>query len=76
MDVKSYICKEFYPSEHLDQLIEASGLEHSVMNVWQDQEEAEVIAQAGEQRRITVATNIAGRGTDIKLEPGAAELGG
>ena len=63
-------------SEHLSELLTAAGLAHQVLNARQDQEEAEVIARAGEQGRITVATNMAGRGTDIRLSPGVAELGG
>jgi preprotein translocase subunit SecA len=63
-------------SEHLSHLLSEAGLLHKVLNARQDQEEAEIIAQAGEQARITVATNMAGRGTDIRLAPGVAELGG
>src|SRR5688500_19521826 len=63
-------------SEHLSELLNASGLAHRVLNARQDQEEAEVIAGAGSRGQITVATNMAGRGTDIRLGPGVAELGG
>jgi len=63
-------------SEHLSSLLGNAGLPHKVLNARQDKEEAEIIARAGERARITVATNMAGRGTDIRLSPGIAELGG
>ena len=63
-------------SEHLSELLTNADLPHQVLNARQDQEEAKVVANAGERGRITVATNMAGRGTDIKLGPGVAELGG
>ncbi len=63
-------------SEHLSQLLSERGLHHRVLNARQDDEEAEIIAQAGQRAQITVATNMAGRGTDIVLSTGIAELGG
>ena len=63
-------------SEHLAALLEAEKLPFRLLNARQDADEAAIVAQAGEPGRITVATNMAGRGTDIKLAPGVTELGG
>ena len=63
-------------SEHLWSLLTARGLEPKVLNATRLKEEAETIAVAGERGRITIATNMAGRGTDIKLGRGVAPLGG
>jgi preprotein translocase subunit SecA len=63
-------------SEHLSGLLTRAGLAHQILNARQDKEEADVVAQAGLGGRITVATNMAGRGTDIKLGPGVREAGG
>jgi preprotein translocase subunit SecA len=63
-------------SEKLDQLLTDKGLPHKVLNARQDKEEAEIIALAGQPARVTVATNMAGRGTDIRLGPGVADMGG
>jgi len=63
-------------SEKLSRILKQNKLEHTVLNAKQNDREAEIIAQAGKRGAITIATNMAGRGTDIKLEPGVAENGG
>ncbi len=63
-------------SEIVSRLLEAIGLPHTVLNARHIAKEAEIVAAAGQRGKITVATNMAGRGTDIKLGEGVAELGG
>ncbi len=63
-------------SEKLSRLLTQAGLDHEVLNARQDRREADIVAQAGQPGRITVATNMAGRGTDIKLAPDVLKTGG
>ena len=63
-------------SEIASAMLAKRGLEYKMLSAKQDEEEANVVAAAGEPGSITIATNMAGRGTDIKLAPGVAELGG
>ncbi|MBI5800010.1 MAG: preprotein translocase subunit SecA [Verrucomicrobia bacterium] len=63
-------------SEILSRILKRAGLIHSVLNAKFHQQEAEIVARAGQKGSITIATNMAGRGTDIKLGPGVADAGG
>ena len=63
-------------SEMLSRMLKKEGLIHSVLNAKYHQQEAEIVSRAGQRGAITIATNMAGRGTDIKLGPGVAEVGG
>src|SRR5437764_10143843 len=63
-------------SEYLAELLKRSGVPHNVLNAKEHAREAEIIKDAGQQRAITIATNMAGRGVDIKLGDGVRELGG
>jgi preprotein translocase subunit SecA len=63
-------------SELISDMLKKEKIEHSVLNAKHHEREAEIIAEAGYKGRVTIATNMAGRGTDIKLGPGVADLGG
>ncbi len=63
-------------SEMLSRMLKKEGLIHSVLNAKYHQQEAEIVSRAGQRGAITIATNMAGRGTDIKLGPGVADVGG
>lgn len=63
-------------SELLSQLLDREGIPHNVLNAKNHAKEAEIVANAGQRGAVTIATNMAGRGTDIKLGPGVSDLGG
>ncbi|MDP3997197.1 MAG: preprotein translocase subunit SecA [Candidatus Andersenbacteria bacterium] len=63
-------------SEYLSALLQREGIRHEVLNAKHHQREAEIIAQAGQKGAVTISTNMAGRGTDIKLGEGVVDLGG
>ncbi len=63
-------------SELLSRMLKKAGIIHSVLNAKYHQQEAEIVTRAGQRGSVTIATNMAGRGTDIKLGAGVADLGG
>lgn len=63
-------------SELLSQMLDQAGIPHAVLNAKNHAKEAEIIVNAGQRGAVTIATNMAGRGTDIKLGPGVREIGG
>ncbi len=63
-------------SEYLSSLLQREGIKHEVLNAKQHAREAQIVAQAGQKGAVTISTNMAGRGTDIKLGEGVAALGG
>ena len=63
-------------SEEISKLLKKEGIKHQVLNAKYHEKEAEIVEKAGQKGAITIATNMAGRGTDIKLEDGVEELGG
>src|SRR5213075_2388547 len=63
-------------SEYLAELLKRQGIPHNVLNAKEHAREAEIIVGAGEKHAVTIATNMAGRGVDIKLGEGVVELGG
>ena len=63
-------------SEFLSKHLEREGIKHEILNAKNHEREAQIIAKAGQKGAVTIATNMAGRGTDIKLGGGAKEAGG
>lgn len=63
-------------SEKLSRLLQRKGIEHNVLNAKQHQREAEIVAEAGKPGKVTIATNMAGRGTDIKISQAVKDAGG
>jgi preprotein translocase subunit SecA len=63
-------------SEQISKMLKKAGVKHSVLNAKHHEKEAEIVALAGQKGRVTIATNMAGRGTDIKLGEGVPALGG
>ena len=65
-----------HAEETLSRMLKRAKLPHSVLNAKYHRQEAEIVTRAGHKGSITVSTNMAGRGTDIKLEPGVPDVGG
>ena len=63
-------------SERLSKMLRLQGIKHEVLNAKQHEKEAQIVAQAGQKGMVTIATNMAGRGTDIVLGPGVVAVGG
>ncbi|KUK98359.1 MAG: Protein translocase subunit SecA, partial [Atribacteria bacterium 34_868] len=63
-------------SERLSNLLKKEKIDHNVLNAKNHEREAEIVAEAGQKGKVTISTNMAGRGTDIVLGPGVAEMGG
>ena len=63
-------------SEYISNLLKKRGIRHDVLNAKNHEREAEIVANAGQKGAVTIATNMAGRGTDIKLGEGVEEIGG
>jgi preprotein translocase subunit SecA len=63
-------------SEALSRMLREAGIEHEILNAKQHEREAALVERAGESGRVMIATNMAGRGTDIRLSPGVAKSGG
>jgi preprotein translocase subunit SecA len=63
-------------SELLSRMLQMKNIKHNVLNAKQHQKESEIVAEAGAQKAVTIATNMAGRGTDIKLQKGVKDVGG
>lgn len=68
--------RSVFASEYISKLLKEEKLEHQVLNAVYHSKEAQIVAEAGQPGRITVATNMAGRGTDVKLGRGVADIGG
>ena len=63
-------------SERLSEMLRQEGIQHEILNAKNHEREAQIVTQAGQKNNVTISTNMAGRGTDIKLGPGVIEAGG